>query len=95
MYTIKNAIKDLSKSNPFFEKLYILSTLTEKSEEILGSISKHVKFVDYKGRILYVECDDFIWANELRKMTRQIKKKITAKIQMDIENIHITTINTQ
>ncbi|MFN6991618.1 MAG: DUF721 domain-containing protein [Fervidobacterium sp.] len=88
MLTIKLLIKELSKVNSFFEKIYILSTLEEASEEILGDhISKHSKFIDYKEGTLYIECDDYIWATETRRMSRQIKKKIIERLQLEVKNI--------
>lgn len=93
MVTLKNAFKELSKVNPFFERLYVLSILEEKSEDILGkSISKHLKFIDYKDGTLYVECNDYIWATEIKKLARQIKKRLFETLQLDIKNI-ITQVN--
>lgn len=88
MFTIKGLIKELSKVSPFFEKIYILSTLEETSEDILGEhISKHSKFTDYKDGTLYIECDDYIWATEIKKMSRQIKKRFIERLQLDVKNI--------
>lgn len=90
MLTLENAIKELSKNNAFFQRIYILSSLEEHSQQILGvHISKHAHFKDYKDGTLHIECDDYIWATELKKMTRQIKKRIYEKLQINIEKIDI------
>lgn len=90
MLTLRNAIKELTKNNVFFQKIYILSSLEEHSEQVLGvHISNHAHFKDYKDGTLYIECDDYIWVTELKKMTRQIKKRIYEKLQINIEKIDI------
>ena len=64
MITLRKAIEELSRKNYFFEKLYILASLQEQSEAILGkNISNHCKFSEFKNGTLYIECDDYIWAN--------------------------------
>jgi len=39
MITLRKAIEELSRKNYFFEKLYILASLQEQSEAILGKTS--------------------------------------------------------
>ncbi|MCX7654503.1 MAG: DUF721 domain-containing protein [Fervidobacterium sp.] len=90
MLNLRHAIKELSVKNTFFQKLYFITLLNENSQVILGNyISKHVYFKNYQDGALYVECDDYVWATELKKMTRQIKKRILEKLQIKIENIFI------
>ncbi|HPT58224.1 MAG TPA: DUF721 domain-containing protein [Fervidobacterium sp.] len=90
MITLRKAIEELSRKNYFFEKLYILASLQEQSEAILGkNISKHCKFSEFKNGTLYIECDDYIWANELRMLKRQIKKKIHDKLKVTVDDINI------
>lgn len=88
MLTIKDLIRELSKKSSFFERIYILSILGETSEDILGKhISKHSKFIDYKDGTLYIECDDYIWATEIKKMSRQIRKRFMQMLQLDVKDI--------
>ncbi len=90
MITLRKAIEELSRKNHFFEKLYILASLQEQSEAILGkNISNHCKFSEFKNGTLYIECDDYIWANELRMLKRQIKKKIHDKLKVTVDDINI------
>ncbi|ABS60817.1 MULTISPECIES: DUF721 domain-containing protein [Fervidobacterium] len=91
MLTLKNAIKELSRTNSFFQKVYFLSILSEKSQEIFGQIiAKHIKFIEYKEGTLSIECDDCIWASEIRKMSRQIKKRIYNIVQIKVDKIIVS-----
>lgn len=94
MVTLRKAIEELSKKNYFFEKLYILASLQEQSESILGkNIGNHCKFSEFKDGTLHMECDDYIWANELRMLKRQIKKKVHDKLNLMIDDINIIVKN--
>ncbi|HCI29485.1 MAG TPA: DUF721 domain-containing protein [Fervidobacterium sp.] len=96
MVTLKKAIQELAKGNYFFEKIYILSSLDEQSEAILGdNIGKHCEFSEFKEGTLYIECDDYMWANELKMLKRQLKKKIREKLNFDIKDINIIVVDSR
>jgi predicted nucleic acid-binding Zn ribbon protein len=90
MLTLKRVFEDLAKQNDFFKKLLVLSTLEDKIPQILGvGISKHCTFKALEGDIVIIECDDYIWANELKKMKRQIKKRIEQSLNLTFQDIKI------
>mgnify|MGYP001045520221 CR=1 FL=1 len=90
MVTLKKAFEDLAKKNEFFKKLLTLSTLEDRITQVLGSaIAKHCAFKSLEGDVIIIECDDYIWANELKKMKRQIKKKIEQAVGTNFQNIKI------
>ncbi len=80
MNTLENIFKLLSKDNLFFKKVYILSH-TDLLKEIVGELfAKHCTFSDYNEGTLEIECDDNLWANELRYHSKKILKRLNDKL---------------
>ncbi|ODN31316.1 DUF721 domain-containing protein [Fervidobacterium thailandense] len=90
MLTLKNILEQLSRTNPFFGKLYALSLLKEHELQILGEhIAKHCTFTDFVDGRLVIVCDDYIWANEIRMLRRKLKRKIHEVCKLDVSEILI------
>uniref|UniRef100_A0A832ITE8 DUF721 domain-containing protein n=1 Tax=Fervidobacterium pennivorans TaxID=93466 RepID=A0A832ITE8_FERPE len=90
MLTLKRVFEDLAKSNEFFRKLLIMSLLEDGTTQILGSaISKHCAFKNFDSGVVTVVCDDIMWVNELRKMKRQVKKRIEQHLGLAISDVKI------
>lgn len=88
MLTLRNALEQLSRIDPFFNKLYTLSSLKEHETQILGEhIAKHCTFADYVEGRLIVVCDDFIWANEIRMLKRKLRKRILEMCKIEVHDI--------
>ncbi|MEJ5258497.1 MAG: DUF721 domain-containing protein [Fervidobacterium sp.] len=92
MLTLRKIFSELALKDAFFKKIYILSQLEEMSEKILGAnISKHCRFSSFEDGTITIECDDNIWTNELKKMKRQIKKRLEEHIKFPISDVKIQT----
>ncbi len=90
MLTLKKAFEDLAKSNEFFRKLLIMALLDDETTQILGSaVSKHCTFKSFDSGIVTIACDDIMWVNELRKMKRQVKKKIEQHLGLTVSDVKI------
>uniref|UniRef100_A0A7C4RWV7 DUF721 domain-containing protein n=1 Tax=Fervidobacterium thailandense TaxID=1008305 RepID=A0A7C4RWV7_9BACT len=88
MLSLRNALEQLSRVDPFFNKLYILSSLKEHETQIFGEhIAKHCTFADYVEGRLTVVCDDFIWANEIRMLKRKLRKRILEMCKIEVRDI--------
>src|SRR6056297_2990200 len=91
MNSFKSLIDKLAVRSGVFSEIKVRLIL-EEWDEIIGSpLSNKTKPVALKGGVLYILCEDPLWAQELRFYTRDIIKKLRMKLKetRDINTIKI------
>jgi|SRR6056297_3499268 len=91
MNSFKGLIDKLAKKSGVFSEIKVRLIL-EEWDEIIGSpLSSKTKPVALRGGVLYILCEDPLWAQELRFYTAELLKKLKAKLKdtRDVKSIKI------
>ncbi len=91
MNSFKRLIDKLAKRSGVFSEIKVRLIL-EEWDDIIGSpLSNKTKPVALKAGVLYVLCEDPLWAQELRFYTEDILKKLKSKLKdtRDVNTIKI------
>jgi len=89
MKSFKGLIDRLSRKSGIFSEIKVRLILKEW-EEIIGTpLSKKTKPVALRAGVLYVLCEDPLWAQELRFYTDDILRKLRERLD---DTRHVKTI---
>ncbi len=91
MNSFEHLVDKLAKKSGVFSEIKVRLIL-EEWEAIIGSpLSNKTKPVALKGGVLYVLCEDPMWAQELRFYTTDILKKLKARLK-DTRDVNMIKI---
>jgi len=81
MNSFKRLIDKLAKKSGVFSEIKVRLILDEWDDIIGSPLSNKTKPVALKGGVLYVLCEDPLWAQELRFYTKDILIKLKSKLR--------------
>ncbi len=81
MNSFKRLIDKLAKKSGVFSEIKVRLILDEWDDIIGSPLSSKTKPVALKGGVLYVLCEDPLWAQELRFYTDDILIKLKSKLK--------------
>jgi len=91
MNNFKRLVDKLAKKSGVFSEIKVRLILDEWEDIIGPPLSNKTKPVALRGGILYVLCEDPLWAQEMRFYTDELLKKLQSRLKetRDVNKIKI------